>query len=428
MTRPATDSVPGAAAAAAAVREGRRTAESLVRECLEVIEARDDEVRAWVHLDADGALAEARARDGEPPRGPLHGVPVGVKDIIDTADLPTERGTPVFAGRRPHADAACVARLRAAGAVVLGKTATTEVALFHPAATTNPHDPSRTPGGSSSGSAAAVAAGMVPLTLGTQTAGSIVRPAAFCGVTGFKPTYGHVPIDGVLPVALGLDTVGPIAPSVEDCRLATAVLTGDPVAVGVPEAPPRIGVARTPWWETLDPAVRGGVDEVLGGLVDGGLARWAEPPPELGDLAEVQQALMGAEAARELAELSRDHAAALSERLRTFLEAGGTVTADEYQQARRRGREGREQLARALTDVDALVVPAVLGEAPTRETTGDPLLCRPWTLLGAPAVAVAGLRGPEGLPLGLQVVAAPGRDGDALAAAEVVETWLSERA
>lgn len=418
------DGVPGAAAAAAAVREGSRTSEDLVRACFEAIDAREAEVRAWAGLDRDGALAEARARDGEAPRGPLHGVPVAVKDIIDTADLPTERGSSIYAGRCPERDASCVARLRAAGAVVLGKTVTTEFALFHPTETANPHDLARTPGGSSSGSAAAVAAGMVPLALGTQTAGSIVRPASFCGVVGFKPTFGYVPVEGVFPVAPSLDTVGPIAATVEDARLAAAVLAADPAAFAPPDGPVRLGVAHTPWWSALEPEAQAAVDALFHALVERGAADWHELPAELGDLVDVQQTVMGAEAVLQLGELRRDHGDDLSPTLRSYLDTSEAITHDEYQQALRRAREGAELVSAGLDGVDAIAVPAVVGEPPGRETTGDPLLCRPWTLLGSPAVAVPGLTGAHGLPLGVQVVAAPGHDGAALAGAATLARFL----
>jgi Asp-tRNA(Asn)/Glu-tRNA(Gln) amidotransferase A subunit family amidase len=232
--------------AAERIRTGALTSEALVRACLDRIAERDGALHAWAHVDPDRALAEARARDAEEPRGPLHGVPVGVKDLIDTADLPTAYGSPIYAGYRPAVDAACVERLRAAGAVVLGKTVTTEFALFHPGPTCNPHDPGRTPGGSSSGSAAAVADGHVPLALGTQTAGSIIRPAGFCGVWGFKPTFERLPTAGIKPIAPSLDTLGPFARGPDDLALCAGVLAGAASAWrrAGPGAPPRGGGGR----------------------------------------------------------------------------------------------------------------------------------------------------------------------------------------
>ena len=232
-----------------------RSAEQAVEACLERIALREPVVRAWAHLDAEAARAAARECAGRAPSTPLDGVPVGVKDVIETDGMPTSYGSPIYAGHRPGRDAACVARLRQAGAVVIGKTTTTEFALYSPSETTNPHDRSRTPGGSSSGSAAAVAAGMVPLALGTQTAGSTVRPASFCGVFGFKPTKGWTELDGVKRLSAGLDTLGLFARDVTHLRNAFEALASISVAsdAGLP-ARPRLALVRTPWWDELDRA------------------------------------------------------------------------------------------------------------------------------------------------------------------------------
>ena len=239
-----------ATAAAMRVAAGELTSEQLVRACLERIAERDGDVCAWEYVDPAAALNEARARDSTPPRGPLHGVPVGVKDIIDTADMPTGYGSPIWRGHRPARDAACVALVREAGAVVLGKTVTTELAYFSPGRTANPHDLGRTPGGSSSGSAAAVADHMVPVALGTQTAGSIIRPAAFCGVVGYKPSFGTISRSGVMPFAETLDTVGSLAASVADAALLVSVAAGRPdLLVGDgPGQAPRVAVYRSAAW------------------------------------------------------------------------------------------------------------------------------------------------------------------------------------
>ena len=246
---------------AAMVPAVRDRSEAVVRGCLERIAERDPQVHAWAWLDPEAALAQARAADADPePRSPLHGVPVGIKDIIETADMPTEYGSPIYAGSRPAADAACVARLRAAGAVILGKTKTTEFAYFHPADTANPHDLERTPGGSSSGSAAAVADGMVPVALGTQTAGSVIRPASFCGVLGLKPTHGLLDLDGVRPLSARLDTLGLFAREVDDLESLLAVLGGiEPLQP--PSEAPRIAFARTERWELVDPDARAALEE-----------------------------------------------------------------------------------------------------------------------------------------------------------------------
>src|SRR5579885_2458435 len=241
--------------AARRIAAGTLTAEALMRACLERIQSREATVGAWAHIDPDHALAEARARDQSAQRGPLHGVPIGVKDIMDTADLPTGYGSRAYHGHRPGSDAACVALARAAGAVILGKTVTTEFAAMSPGKTRNPHDPAHTPGGSSSGSAAGVADFMMPLAFGTQTAGSIVRPASFCGVVGYKPSFGLVATAGVKPLAPSLDTIGGFARSVADVALFIAALTDRRDLVpSAPAARPRIGIYHTEPWDHAQPA------------------------------------------------------------------------------------------------------------------------------------------------------------------------------
>jgi Asp-tRNA(Asn)/Glu-tRNA(Gln) amidotransferase A subunit family amidase len=381
------------------------TSEERVRECLAAIQARDDDVRAWTFLDAAGALAQARARDAEAPRGPLHGVPVAVKDVIDTSDLPTQYGSPIYEGQQPARDAACVSWLRAQGAVVLGKTVTTEFATYQPPVTRNPHDPERTPGGSSSGSAAAVAAGMVPLAYGTQTAGSVIRPASFCGVVGFKPRHGWASTAGIKRLSERLDTLGTFGRTVADAaRLA---------GFEVPEGEPRIAWCRTPWGEDAaeveEAAARIGAEEL-------------ELPAEFAGLVAAQEALMAHDVARNLAPEYRDHRDLLSDVLREYIERGQEVPAEAADQAVALAAACR---AAWPEDCDALLVPAAVGEAPLRSegSTGDPVFCRAWTLLGVPAISVPGLTGPHGLPVGVQVV---GLDEAAvLAAAARVEAALA---
>src|SRR5688572_957069 len=241
-----------ASEAAAGIRAGKLTSEALVRSCLERIDSRESQVKAWVHLDRDFALAQARQCDKSATRGPIHGVPFAAKDIMDTADLPTEYGSPIYKGNRPAADAACVALSRAAGGVLLGKTVTTEFASRCPLGnTTNPHNPVHTPGGSSSGSAAAVGDLMVPLAFGTQTAGSVIRPAAFCGIVGYKPSFGTIPRAGVKMLCDSLDTVGTMARNIADAAFFAGVVAGRPELrdIAFPAAPPRFGFYRTPMWD-----------------------------------------------------------------------------------------------------------------------------------------------------------------------------------
>jgi Asp-tRNA(Asn)/Glu-tRNA(Gln) amidotransferase A subunit family amidase len=365
------------------------SAEERVRECLERIEAREGELRAWAYLDADAALAQARARDAEAPRGPLHGLPVGVKDVIDTADMPTRYGSPIYEGHRPDRDADCVAWLREQGAVIFGKTVTTEFATYQPPVTVNPHDPERTPGGSSSGSAAAVAAGMVPVAYGTQTAGSVIRPASFCGVAGFKPRHGWASTAGIKRLSERLDTLGTFGRTVADA----ALLAGFEPAAG--EA--RIAWCRSPWGgeapEVEEAAARVGADEL-------------ELPPQFAALPAAQETVMAFDVAQSLEPEWREHRDGLSAVLRDYIERGRETAPEEAEAGAGLRDQCRARLPEVLAGLDALLVPAALGEAPPRSEghTGDPVFCRPWTLLGVPAISVPGLTGPAGMPVGVQLV------------------------
>ncbi len=406
-----------AAEALARLRAGEVTSEALVAACLARIAEADARLGAFEHLDPDAALAAARRVDAMAEKPPLAGLPLGVKDIFDTADLPTERGSEAFRGRRPARDAAAVARLRAAGAVVLGKTVTTELAFFRPGRTVNPYDPARTPGGSSSGSAAAVAAGLVPAALGTQTAGSIIRPASFCGVVGFKPTFGAVSMDGVSPFAPSLDTFGVF---VRDVAALPPLLA----AVGVPahaprlRRPPRLALCRTEQWPLAEPATQA--------LVEGAAARLGragaeveelELGPEFAGLADAQRALMAAEASRTLAAVRARHAPLLSPVLLEFLAEGARVSVEREAAARAQAERCRARLPEIFARFDALLTPSALGEAPVGlASTGDPAFDRVWTLLGTPCASLPLALGPAGLPVGVQVVGAPGADGALVAA------------
>lgn len=412
-----------ATAIAAQIGAGELTSEEVVSACLARIAEREGDVHAWVHIDADAALAAARQCDSEPARGPLHGVPVGVKDLIDTADAPTAYGSPIYADHRPADDAVCVRRLRDAGAVILGKTVTTEFALFHPGPTANPHDLTRTPGGSSSGSAAAVADHMVPLALGTQTAGSIVRPASFCGIYGFKPTFAVIPTDGVKAIGPSLDTLGPLARTVDDLVLTAAMMADDPELAQMDGGQPSIAFARTYEWDRAEPATRDALTDVADRL---DLPR-VDLPAAFADLVAAQILIMDAEAAAALDREYRTHPELLSDQLRETLERGRAIGSDELHDAHALADRCRAELPAVFAAHDVLVVPSVIGEAPVgQETTGDPLFCRLWTLLGAPSVAIPGLLGPDGMPVGLQVVAALHRDSDALTAARWIGQQLSE--
>ena len=314
-----------AAEAARRIARGRLSSEALVAACLERIAAREPEVQAWAFLDAGLALGQARALDREPPRGPLHGVPVGIKDIFDTADMPTEYNSPIYRGHRPQWDAACVALLRRAGCVILGKTVTTEFASVHPARTRNPRNRAHTPGGSSSGSAASVADHMVPLALGTQTGGSTIRPAAFCGTVGCKPSFNSINRAGLKFAAESLDTIGLFAHSVEDAALGLHVLSGRALP-GFEQAParkPRIGVCRTPRWQDADAATRAMIEQAAARLAKAG-ARVAdfELPQGCAQLFDDHAKIMDYETARALAWEYQNHPGQISASLRPRLEEG----------------------------------------------------------------------------------------------------------
>jgi Asp-tRNA(Asn)/Glu-tRNA(Gln) amidotransferase A subunit family amidase len=410
-----------AADAARAIQAGRLTSEALVAACLERIAARDGGLAAWVHVAADAALAQARALDRQPARGPLHGVPVGIKDIVDTADMPTEYGSPIYRGHRPRADAAAVALLRQAGCVILGKTATAEFANQHPPATRNPRNPAHTPGGSSSGSAAAVADGMVPLALGTQTGGSMIRPAAFCGVVGLKPSFGSINRTGVKPVADSLDTLGLFANTVEDAALALSVLSGRRAPdFSARTAAPRIGFARTSRWKEADAATRGALESAASRLAAAGAdVKEAALPAAAEALFDAQRLIMDFEAARALAWEQAQHREQISATLRKRLEGGWAVSREQYDDARQTAHDARRQFSDLMRGFDLLLTPSARGEAPHGlASTGDALFNRIWTLLGVPCVTLPWGSGPDGLPLGIQLVSAIEQDTALLAHAQ----------
>jgi len=395
-------------------------AEQLLRACFARIEQRDETVRAWAALDKDQALAQARALDQSATRGVLHGLPFGVKDMFATCDLPTRYGSPIYENHRPPMDAAAVALCREAGAIVAGKTVTTEFATFQPGPTRNPHNPAYTPGGSSSGSAAAVADGMVPFALGTQTAGSIVRPAAYCGVVGYKPSFGRVARAGLKSLADSLDTIGGLARSVDDVALFASVLMRDP---GLREldydARPRIGMYRTLQWRHTQPETREAYARAASTLSRAGAhVAELELPPELCALVQVHADIMSVEAAQSLAFERTRHAAQLSGSLQALLDAGAQISADEHRANLARAAQGRAQAEPWFEQYDILLAPSASGEAPfIDQGTGDPQFCRVWTLFGAPCVHLPFDTGPQGLPVGLQAVGRPGDDRRTLAIA-----------
>lgn len=411
----------------ARLRAGKTTSVALVEACLERIVRREGDVLAWEWLDPETVLDQARARDGEEPRGPLHGIPVAVKDIFDTAGIPTGYGSPIYRHRVPATDADCVGRVRAAGGIILGKTVTTEFATFCPGKTRNPHDPGRTPGGSSSGSAAAVADGMVPLAFGSQTVGSVVRPASFCGIVGYKADFGRFDLSGMKPLASRLDSLGFFARSVADVALFADAVAGK-VAGGlerVPDRPPRVALVRTVHWSRADPSSRAAVEAAVDVLKDAG-AEVAEPrlPPAFESLAEIQNLIFTAGAAESLSAEWRDHRDSLSPQLRAVIEEGLSHTPDAVAAAEMAAERCRAFMDELFVNHDFVLAPAAVGEAPEGlERTGDPLFSRMWTLLHGPCLSLPGMTGEAGLPVGVQLAGRRGDDDRLLAWA----AWLAER-
>lgn len=407
--------------AAARIAEGSLTSVALVEACLQRIAEREAAVGAWIHLDPEQALAEARARDAQTTsRGPLHGVPVGLKDIIDTASMPTAYGSPIYEGHRPARDAKCVEQLRAAGAVILGKTVTAEFATYHPGKTANPRNLTHTPGGSSSGSAAAVADNHVPLTLGTQTAGSIIRPASFCGVIGYKPTYNAFSYGGLHALSISLDTLGVFVRSFADLSPVRQALSLSEVrtkASAPSPSAPRIGFCRTGLWPQGGQAMRSALEATAQKLAKAGAEVVdIELPPSFLQLVDAQTLIFAAEGVRGLARESHEHPELLSPELRELLAKGRKYTPEMEEAAHALARQCRAELAALFANVDVMLTPSSIGEAPHGlHATGDPLFNRIWTFLHVPCVTYPIGTGPHGLPLGAQVVGAHG-DDDALVA------------
>jgi Asp-tRNA(Asn)/Glu-tRNA(Gln) amidotransferase A subunit family amidase len=425
------------------IRDGRITSAELIADCLARIDAVDPDVQAWAFLDRDHAMRQAEAADLHRKQGkatgPLHGVPVGIKDIFDTGDLPTEFGSPLWAGRTPRRDAAAVARLRSAGAVIMGKTVTTEYAYFHPGKTRNPHDPARTPGGSSSGSAAAVAAHMVPGAIGSQTNGSVIRPAAFCGVVGFKPTHGLIPRSGALLLSRTLDHVGAFARSVEDVALLAEVMAGfdeeDPdtrpiarppfvsVAASEPPLPPRFAFVRSPVWDRAEPVTHAAFAELVETVGE------AASEVELGESFEraipLHQTIMEVEMAHNLHRDYEKGGDKLSAPLRKLIARGRERLAVDYAAAVAGSAPLNAALDAVFDEYDAILTPAAPGEAPRGlDSTGNPVFCTTWTYLGTPAITLPLLQSEAGLPLGVQLVARRHNDARLLRTARWLVKYL----
>ncbi len=391
----------------AAIGQGQTTCEAVVRACLERIAAREPGVHAWAHLDPEAALAAAHAFDKNGQPGPLAGVPVGVKDIIDTFDMPTEWGTTIHKGRQPERDAACVALSRKAGGVLLGKTVTTEFANLHPGPTRNPHDLTRTPAGSSSGSAAAVADFMVPIAIGTQTTGSTIRPASFCGVFGYRPTYGEHRMHGVMEASGSLDTLGILSRSVADIALYRDVLLGVP-----PEPMPKIerphfALCRSHVWDQFEPVTQTLIENAAFRLARAG-ARVTEftLPVEFELLNDAHRAISSFEFARTFTWEIENHWNEISDTLRGGrLHDGLTGSFERYIEAKKLADECRHRLDALLGAIDVLLTPAAFGEAPVGMPAfaGVPLY-QIWTTLHVPAISIPIFKGPAGMPIGAQLI------------------------
>jgi Asp-tRNA(Asn)/Glu-tRNA(Gln) amidotransferase A subunit family amidase len=417
----------GAAEAARRIRAGTLSPSNLLAACLKRTDAVEPAVAAWVRLDRDAAARVAVQRDIEAREGrfmgPLHGVPIALKDIFDAAGVPTTAGAPAWATRTPAVDAPSVAALRGAGAVPMGKLATTPFAYLDPSVTRNPWDPEHTPGGSSSGPAAAVAARMVPLALGSQTVGSVLRPAAYCGVVGLKPTHGRISAAGVLELAGSLDHVGVFARAVEDCALALAVLVGgepapdDYVGAVVDPPAPRLGVLA-PFLARATPEMGKHLEAVTRGLEAAG-ARLEDValPAAFASIYDVGATVLRAEAAAAHAPLFPAHAAEYPPKIKELIELGHAISAPVYLAAQAARRQVREAVGAIAARYDAFLLPTIGAPAPRGlASTGDPSFCSPWSFLGMPAITLpTGVEG--GLPLAVQLVAAPWSEARLLAAA-----------
>ena len=432
-----------ASQAARLIRDGVINSEQLVAACLTHIHSVDDDIQAWAFLDPDYALTQARALDqlrlSGQPIGPLHGIPVAIKDIFDTADMPTEYGSPIHAGRTPSRDATAVALLRGAGAVIMGKAVSTEFAFLSPGKTRNPHNPAHTPGASSSGSAAAVAAHMVPLAIGSQTAGSTIRPASYCGVIGFKPTHGLISRHRVSPLSRTLDHVGLFARTLDDIALLAEPLVSydendsdtrplaripfSSISVEEPPLAPMFAFIKTPMWQRADDETKEGFAEIAEQL--GAQVEEVELFPSAQDAWQWHQTIMSAEVAHNFEREWQNHRESLSEQLRGQIERGLEVRAVDYQRSLKQIVPLHDSFVELFEQrYDAILTPAAPSAAPKGlETTGDPAFCTLWTLCGMPSLSLPLLQNSDGLPMGVQLVGPRGGDARLLRTAR----WLSKK-
>ncbi len=431
--------------AAERIRDGRSSSEELVAACLERIRETDGAIGAWAYLDGEQALEQARAMDrlrqrGQ-PLGDLHGVPVGIKDIFDTHDMPTECGTAIHKGRQPNDDATVVSKLKEAGAVIMGKTVTTEFAFMHPAGTTNPHNADRTPGGSSSGSAAAVAAGHVPLAIGTQTNGSVIRPASFCGVYGFKPTRGIVSRGGALQTSKTLDQVGGFARSLGDVAALADVLKGfdraDPTthvrpkpqmldgSRSDPPMEPSFAWFELPFNDRLDDDARDGLMELIEAL--GARVEVLPAPASFSRVIECHRIVHEYEICRHLSDDLETHWDLVSATVQPVIERARTYSDDQYRDALDMVQAAEDYFSAFFADYDAVLAPSATGEAPPLTSgTGDPIFSTLWTFAGLPCLTLPLLAGAAGLPVGVQMIGCAEQDDRLLTSANWLQLHLDD--
>jgi Asp-tRNA(Asn)/Glu-tRNA(Gln) amidotransferase A subunit family amidase len=413
-----------AATARKMIADRKFTATQYLQACLERIAEREADVGAWAYLAPERALAQATAADAQGGAGPLHGVPIAIKDIIDTHDMPTEHGSPIYKGSIPSHDAACVAMLRRAGAIILGKTVTPEFAAVTPGRTTNPHNTKHTPGGSSSGSAAAVADFMVPAAIGTQTVGSTIRPASYCGVVGFMPSHQILPVQGIKVQAESLDNLGILTRSVSDVAIvANAILGGEALRAEPLPRPPRVSFCPSPHWPQVHDSTRHVMDEATALLRSAGATvDMVDLPTSFDALLDAHWTILAFEFAHAMADEYHRHADQLSPSLIALLERGFATPFAEYLKACELGLTRRREFAPIIAAYDALLTPAAASEAPEGILApSDLLFQRFWTMLHVPAITLPGFVGPQNLPIGIQLIGSQFADSKLLSVAAWVE-------
>jgi Asp-tRNA(Asn)/Glu-tRNA(Gln) amidotransferase A subunit family amidase len=414
--------------AAAKIAKREISSVELVQDCLDRISSREDDVGAWQYLDPEYAISEARRSDELDPIGPFHGVPFGVKDVIDTGEMPTEYGSEIFAGNQPYADAACVSMMRESGAVLLGKTVTTEFAVYQWRKTRNPHDIRHTPGGSSSGSAAAVGDNMVPLAFGNQTAGSLIRPASFCGVHAFKPTHGTANLRGIFEMVPRFDTLGYMARSIDDLAIFYAVVSKDkliPRTVEELDRLPRIGICQTHYWDEAQPETVTAVESAASMLAKYGCdVGECKLPDSFRNLAKTHTTILNAGLARSMSSIRQKNENQISKQLLKILDQGLSTSAEELVEAFSHADKCMMEFPSITAEFDVLLTASAPGEAPEGWATGNPIFQIMWTLLQVPCLTLPWTTGPNGLPVGVQLIGRKGADNQLLRVAKWIEKLI----